>query len=97
MGSGEADGVKYMSTTGYIPPSYTPYTPTPKTDTTNSVNWYYSSSEPKVIYMYQLECPSCETLTWGQLDSIVKCANGSCEVTLRAVSKLADYEVEITT
>ena len=57
--------------------------------------WYY----PTTIYMYQLVCPRCKTTNWGQLDILINCKGTykrkPCEASLKAVSKRAEYEVEV--
>lgn len=55
--------------------------------------WYYPTTFTK--YLYQIICPhkGCKTSNWLELDTIKDCSK--CGSTLKAVRKVADYEVEI--
>ena len=62
---------------------------------TPSTSWYYYSP----IYMYQLTCPRCKKMNWGQLDQITECSGNykgyPCKAKIKAVSRKVDYEVEV--
>lgn len=53
--------------------------------------WNYPYQAP--IYMYQLKCPQCKKMNWGQLNIEITCKG--CKSTLKAVSKTVDYEIEV--
>ena len=55
----------------------------------------YYWSYPYTKYMYQLTCPKrgCKTLNWCELDQTTTCKK--CKSQLKAVSKKADFEIEV--
>lgn len=69
-----------------------PFKITPNTTPTYS---YWSSVYPTTIYMYQLQCPECKAMNWGQLDTTVECKNKKCKATLRAVTTKPDHVIEV--
>lgn len=66
--------------------SKTYYYPTVTTGT-----WSYNAH----VYLYQLLCPAkkCGVSNWCELDKSVSCKG--CGSTLKAVTKKADFEVEV--
>ena len=69
---------------------------------TSTIQW------SATVYMYQLTCPKCNTMNWGQLNTEITCkgklpnrirgrkvVEQYCGATLKAVTKKADYEVEV--
>lgn len=54
---------------------------------------YTYPTYPTTIYMYQIQCPKCDTKTFGQLDAVVTCKK--CKSTIKLVSKVTDYEVAV--
>jgi len=71
------------------------YTP----DYTLNTNWqwpYYTYSYPTTIYKYQIQCPSCDTMNWLELDKITVCSKVKCKAKLKAVSAKADHEIEVS-
>ena len=93
MSSGEADAYTFTvnSNTTPINDWWTPSTTT----------WTTGTS---YIYMYQITCPRCEHLNWGQVDQIITCKGErqarnnkrvSCGARIKAVLDTVDYEVPV--
>lgn len=68
------------------------YWPTETTGTNYSTYWY---TTPTTIYKYQILCPKprCKTYNWLELNKEQECSK--CGSVLKAVSKSADYEIEV--
>jgi len=62
-------------------------------------NFYTNYTWPVTVYMYQMRCPSCKKMNWGQLDITIECKNTKCKAKLRAVSakEVPDHIIEIET
>lgn len=55
----------------------------------------YSFYFPTYKYLYQIFCPKkgCKEANWLELDTMKECTN--CGSMLKAVSKKAEYEIEV--
>lgn len=56
-----------------------------------NTTWTYTNT----VYLYQVRCPrkGCRRYNWLELDKITPCSN--CGSELKAVSKVADFEIEV--
>jgi hypothetical protein len=70
--------------------------------TSNTIGWNpYNTYDsytttlywPTTVYMYQLKCPKCKKMNWGELDKVIECKQ--CRSSLKAVSKKVDFEIPI--
>lgn len=96
MSSGEADS--YHITVDDTSVNNIDFFTTPNTWATwtqPSTTWTFTSP----IYMYQLTCPKCKKMNWGELDKIVTCSGKvgrkNCQAKLKAVKEKVDYEINV--
>lgn len=53
----------------------------------------YFNTYPSTIYMYQIKCPRCSTMTFMQLEFVTPCKK--CHAKLKATTKQYEYEVPV--
>lgn len=59
--------------------------------TSNNISYWYSTNK----YFYQIICPKprCKKANWLEIDQMKECSK--CGSMLKAVSKKADFEIEV--
>lgn len=98
MSSGETDSYHVVINDKIDPPSgFNFFTTSNNTwdQWTTGTTWTYTSP----IYMYQLTCPKCKKMNWGEIDKIVTCSGKigrkNCFAKLKAVKEKVDYEINV--
>jgi hypothetical protein len=107
MSGGESDAIKYIPVDTRNTPAPVEYKSADLKNTSTTSNsfqftgstsavyppWYWYGST--TVYKYQIKCPikTCKRINWLELDKITPCFECGCK--LKAVSQIADYEIEI--